>query len=132
MPKHDLAWHTQDMADEIGELEEAKGLIHRWSEVSDVVYAYTRARWSGHKDIKFSLGKRSFYLGLLYMFPKYTLRWKFFRVLGKRFDRSLKISEVRNPQKVEKLENIAHKYNLDPVKFKDEARKLMKRWIFLK
>jgi len=132
MPKYDLDWHRQDIADELKEFEEAEGLICRWSEISDVVYTYTRAQWSGHKDLTFPLKRNSFYVGLLYMFPKYTLRWKFFRVLGKKFDKDLKITEVRNPRKIEKLENIAKKYGLDPIRFKDEAGKLMKRWIFLK
>ncbi|MBI2631345.1 hypothetical protein HYW73_04030 [Candidatus Nomurabacteria bacterium] len=132
MPKHDLAWHTQDIADELEEFKESKGLIHKWSELSDVVYTYTRARWSGYETIKYPLGKISFFMGLLYMFPKYSLRWRFYRVLGKKIDNNIKITEVRNPKKIEKLEHIAKKYNLDPIKFKNEAKKLMKRWIFFK
>lgn len=132
MPKHDLDWHKQDIIDELEELKEAKGLVCKWSELSDVVYTYTRAVWSGHKDLDFPFKKASFYAGLIYMFPKYTLRWKFFRILGKKFDKDLKITEVRNPKKIEKLENIAKKYNLDPIKFKAEAESLMKRWVFLK
>ncbi len=132
MPKHDLDWHKQDIADELEEFKEARGLICKWSELSDVVYTYTRALWSGHKDLDFPFKKTNFYVGLIYMFPKYTLRWKFFSVLGKKFDKDLKITEVRNPKKIEKLENIAKKYNLDPVRFKAEAESLMKWWVFLK
>ena len=132
MPKYDLEWHINDINDEIEELKEAKGLVSKWSEISDIVYTYTRAKWSGHDDINFPLGKIKFYFGLLYMFPKYTLRWRFFRILGNKFNNNLKISEVRNPEKIEKLENIAKKYNLDPEFFKDEAKKLMKKWVFLK
>ncbi len=69
-------------------------------------------------------------MGLLYMFPKCTLRWKFYRALGKKFDRD--ITEVRNPRKTEKLKHIARKYNLDEDLFEAEAKKLMKKWIFLK
>lgn len=132
MPKCDLAWHTEDITDELEEFKEAKGLIHKWSELSDVAYTYTRAQWSGHKNVEFPFKKISLYIGFLYMLPKYTLRWRFFRVLGKKFDKNIKITEVRNPKKIEKLEHIAKKYNLDPIKFKDEAKKLMKRWVFLK
>lgn len=132
MPKYDLEWHKQDVCDELEELKEAKGLICKWSELSDVVYCSTRAEWSGHKNIEYPFGKLSLLVGSLYMFPKYMLRWKFFRVLGKRFDKDLKITEVRNPQKVEKLKNIAEKYSLNPEDFKCEAQKLMKRWVFLK
>jgi hypothetical protein len=132
MPKHDLSWHLKDIKDETQELKKAEGIIHKWSELSDVVYTYTRAQWSGHENINFPFSKIKFYFGLIYMFPKYTLRWKFFRVLGKRFDKKLKITEVRNPEKIKKLENIAIQYNLDPIKFTDEAKKMMRYWFFLK
>ena len=132
MPKYDLEWHKQDIVDEINEYNEAKGLICKWSELSDVVYTYTRAEWSGHVDIKFPFNKIYFFVGALYMFPKYSLRWKFFNKLGKKFDNNLKITEVRNPQKIEKLDNIAKKYNLDPQEFKFKAQRLMKYWLFLK
>ena len=66
------------------------------------------------------------------MFPKYTQRWRFFRTLGKKFDKNLNITEVRNPEKIEKLDNIAKKYGLDPLRFKAEAQELIKYWFFLK
>lgn len=66
------------------------------------------------------------------MFPKYTLRWRFFRKLGKQFDINLNISEVRNPKKISKLHVIAQKYNLDPVMFQKEAEKLLNKIFLLK
>src|SRR3989344_1436986 len=140
MPKNDFAWHQKDISDELEELEEARGLINRWSELSDVVYTYTpadRGRRTNkkktplHKTIKYPLSKISFFIGLFYMLPKYTLRWRFFRVLGKKIDKNVKITEVRNPKKIEKLKIIALKHNIDPEKLITEANKLMKRWIFL-
>lgn len=132
MPKKDSEWHKVDVMEELKEFEETSGLLNKWSELSDVVYTYTRAHWSGHKNIEYPLSKISFCLGILYMFPKYTLRWKFYRVLGKKIDKNIKITEVRNPKKKEKLKHIALKYNLDPEQFVIEADKLMKRWVFLK
>jgi hypothetical protein len=132
MPRYDLEWHKQDIADEHAEYDEAIDVICKWSELSDVVYTYTRAQWSGHTDIKFPFNNIQFIIGAIYMFPKYSLRWKFFNTLGKKFDKALKITEVRNPHKIEKLHNIAEKYNLDSVKFKQEAQNLMKWWLFLK
>jgi hypothetical protein len=132
MPKYDIDWHIQDIKDELEELKEAEGIISKWSEVSDVVYTYTRAKWSGHKELKFPLSKVSFYVGLIYMFPKYTLRWKFFNKLGKKFDKNLNITEVRNPKKIHKLEGIAIKYNLDKDIFKSRSEKLLKKWILLR
>ena len=132
MPKYDLEWHKQDIVDELQELEEARGIIGHWSELSDVVYTCTRAEWSGCQGVIFPFSKTQFFVGSLYMFPKYTLRWKFFKTLGKKFDKNLIMHEVRNPKKIHKLETIAKNYNLDPIKFTDEAKKLMKRRLFLK
>lgn len=132
MPKYDEAWHKQDMADELAEYEEAHGLIDTWSELSDVAYTYTRSKWSGHTTVDFPLSKIQLFVGVLYMFPKYTLRWRFFRELGHEFDKNLHISEVRNPKKLEKLRVIAEKYNLDPDGFTQKATLLMKNRIFFK
>lgn len=132
MPKYDLAWHERDINDELSELNEASGFVDVWSELSDIAYTYTRANWAGHKDIKLPISKANFYFGLLYMFPKYTLRWKFYVALGKKMDKNLKLREVRNPKKIEKLKRIAEKYNLDEKKLTSEAMYLMSRWFFLK
>ena len=132
MERHDLPWHEADIRDELNEFEEATGFIDRWSEASDVVYTYTRAGWDGYTEIKFPISKMNFYTGLLYMFPKYSLRAAFYRKLGRKLDKNVKIREVRNPKKIEKLKYIAEKYHLDPEKFTEEAEKLMKRWVFLK
>lgn len=132
MPKYSLDWHKNDIKDELEELKEAKGLIHKWSEISDVIYTYTRAEWSGYKELDFPLKKIHYYIGLIYMFPKYTLRWKFFNKLGKKFNKDLNITEVRNPRKIHKLEDIAKQYNLDSIIFIDEAKRMMKYWVFFK
>jgi len=99
MPKHDRDWHERDIEDEFIELTESKGLISKWSELSDIAYTYTRGQWSGHNGLKLPINKISYFVGLLYMFPKYTLRWKFYFKLGKIIDENLEIREVRNPQK---------------------------------
>lgn len=132
MPKNDLDWHRKDIEDELLEFKQAKKFFDKWSEISDVVYTYTRAKWSGHTDINFPLSRSYFYVGLLYMFPKYTLRWRFFRAVGKKIDSDLNIKEVRNPRKSEKLDVMAEKYNLDKIQFKTEVNILIKKWILLK
>ena len=131
MPKYDEEWHRRDMADELSEYEEVRGFINAWSELSDVAYTYTRARWSGHTAISFPFSRAMLYVGIVYMVPKYTLRWRFFRTLGHQFDDNLHISEVRNPKKIAKLKVIAEKYNLDPDEFTDRATRLMRHRIFL-
>jgi len=132
MPKYDLTWHEQDIQDEFEELNEARGIINIWSELSDIVYTHSRAQWSGHKNLKLPINNFQYFIGLLYMFPKYTLRWKFYIALGKKIDDKLELREVRNPKKIEKISRIAQKYNLDEKILIIEAKKLMKNWIFLK
>lgn len=132
MPQYDESWHRQDLADELAEYREARGLIDAWSELSDVAYTYTRARWSGHTTIDFPLSNMQLAVGLLYMLPKYTLRWRFFRRLGRTFDPNMRISEVRNPEKITKLKEIAEKYHLDPVVFETRSRQLLKRTFLLR
>jgi hypothetical protein len=132
MPIHDAAWHQQDLEDELAEYHEATGLIDTWSELSDVAYTCTRAHWSGHTNIPFPLSRIQYVLGILYMLPKYSLRWRFFRRLGHHFDDSLHISEVRNPRKVAKLHTLAEKYHLDPIAFQIEAEHMLKHTFLLK
>ncbi len=132
MPKYDEAWHMQDLADELTEYHEATGLIDIWSELSDVAYTYTRAQWSGHTMLVFPLSRLRFCIGIMYMLPKYTLRWRFFRKLGHHFDKNLHISEVRNPHKIQKLKVIAEKYNLNPSLFQSQAEKMLRYTFLLK
>lgn len=130
MPKYDRAWHEQDIADELKELEEAGGIIATWSELSDIVYTYTRACWSGHKTLQQPLSRSEFFLGALYMFPKYTLRWLFFRRIGSVMG-ATNITEVRNPKKTEKVGDIARRYGLDEEKFRKESERKLKYWPLL-
>lgn len=128
MPKNDRAWHEKDVADEIEELKEANAWLARWSEYSDVVYTITRAHWSGHQ-IAWPISMLERGWGLMYMYPKYTLRWMFFRQLGKKFKK--KFTMVRNPAKTEKLRKLAEMENIDPDAFVAEAKKMLRFWPLL-
>ncbi len=132
MEKHGLGWHQADIADELAEYERDEGSLERWSELSDIVYTYTRARWSGHTDMSFPLTRKHFLLGALYMFPKYTLRWLFFVFAGRILKSKRLIREVRNPQRISKLDEIAEKYGLEKEAFHCACRKLLKSWPLLK
>jgi hypothetical protein len=131
MPKYDAAWHRADMRDELAEYHAASGLICRWSEASDVVYTYTRGRWSGHKSIEFPLSRGAYYVGLVYMVPKYTLRWLFFRKVARSMGAPDMVTEVRNPRKVHKLKDIAERNGLEAQEFTRRAQALMKWWPLL-
>lgn len=127
MQKHDLHWHLQDLADEVKEYEEAKGCIDRWSELSDVVYTCTRGKWSGHR-MKFPYSIAKFAWGMVYMFPKYTMRSLFFRKAAKRVDPTSDVRAVRNPKKPHKLHAMAQEFGLDPDVFEQECDRMLKYW----
>lgn len=130
MPKYSQDWHQQDINDELAELIEARGIISTWSELSDVAYTYSRGKWSGHRlNLPISFGK--YYIGLIYMYPKYTLRYYFFKKAGKKIDKSIKIKEVRNPKKTHKLHTIAQQYGLDKIQFQKTCEKQLKYWLLL-
>ena len=131
LPRRDEAWHRADVQEEMSELEDARTWLEVWSETSDVVFAVARGRWAGHA-LEFPLGRRRYVAGLLYMFPKYTLRWLFYRVAGRRIDRSVRVAEVRNPRKLEKVREIAVRYGLDADAFESDCRKLLIFWPLLR
>ena len=130
MTKYDKAWHEQDLADELGEYNEETNLFKKWSELSDVVYTCTRGRWSGY-DIKFPFSYGKFSLGLIYMIPKYSGRWLFFRSAGRKAKSATALHEVRNPRKIHKLNHIAKKYDIEPKLFQEICEKQLKYWPLL-
>jgi hypothetical protein len=125
MDTFDKAWHEGDIADEFQEFLDATGIVHRWSELSDVVYTYTRGKYDGGFDLTFPLGKWAYALGLLYMFPKIMCRWWLFRAVGKEFHTDIRC--VRNPKKVHKLRAIAALYSIDQDRFVAAVQQKMKR-----
>lgn len=129
MKKESLEWHKNDISDELKELREESGILSRWSEYSDVAYTYTRARWTGYKIVR-PISFAHFVIGLIYMFPKYTLRWLFFRRAGKKL--GVKIHEVRNPKKTQKLEDMAIRYGVDSREFTQVCNQQLKYWPLLK
>ena len=131
MPKFNYQWHVEDIADEMLELKHAKGFWARWSEKSDVAYAYTRALWSGFGDFKWPLSFWDFFVGAIYMIPKYTLRFLFFLYVGKSINKSIRFRCVRNPRKPEKLRNAAIENGIDPDKFVKACEKKSNLWLFL-
>ncbi len=130
MTKHDKLWHQNDMTDELDEYYQETKIIKKWSELSDVVYTYTRAKWSGH-NLLFPFSNWQFYLGLIYMLPKYTGRWLFFRRAGQKAGCLKAVHEVRNPHKTYKLQTIARQYQIDVDKFQQICQKQLKYWPLL-
>lgn len=130
MEKFDRKWHEVDLAEELAEYYEETRLLKKWSELSDVVYTYTRGRWGGY-TIAFPFSQWRFALGVIYMIPKYSGRWLFFRSAGKKAGALREIHEVRNPKKTHKLHTIAERYRLEPKDFQAICEKQLRYWILL-
>jgi len=130
MPKYDKTWHLNDLDDEMAEYKEEQKLLKKWSELSDVVYTCTRGKWSGH-NIEFPFSKTKYFIGSVYMFPKYSGRYLFFRRAGEKAGAKNKLHEVRNPKKIHKLHFIAEKHNIDKKRFQLICEKQLKYWILL-
>ncbi len=132
MPGFDQAWHQADMADELAEYHEERNLLKKWSELSDVVYTCTRSRWSGHA-IPFPLPSWLFPAGVLYMLPKYTGRFLFYRRAGKLAGANKIIRCVRNPKKLHKLDDIIAEQNIvvDRERLKQICQKQLRYWVLL-
>lgn len=132
MPKYDLQWHENDMADELAEYYEESRWWKRWSEMSDVAYTYTLGHWSGH-NIDFPLARRHYYLGLVYMFPKYTGRFLFYRRAARKVGARTELRCVRNPKKLHKLEAVVaeNKVEVDLGELKRQCEKQLRYWPLL-
>lgn len=130
MVRYDHAWHKQDLSDELAEYHEETKLLMKWSELSDVVYTCSRGKWSGY-DMDFPLKKWQYPVGVIYMIPKYTLRYWFFRQAGKKAGTQEIIREVRNPKKTHKLHIIAERNNVDAKKFQMICERQLRYWPLL-
>lgn len=130
LPRHDKAWFVAEMTGELAEYRDAKGLIYKWSELSDVVYLVTRAVFEGRGGITADVSRLRYAVGLLYMYPKYTSRFLFFYRAGKKLGVTT-VREVRNPQKTHKLHDIAGWHDLDPVAFQKVCEKQLRYWPLL-
>ena len=124
MPGFDRAWHESDMADELAEFHEERNPIKKWSELSDVVYTYTRSKWSGH-PLDFPLKAWLFPIGVAYMLPKYTGRFLFYRHAGKKAGADKVIRCVRNPKKLNKLNDVLEEQKI--IVDRDKLRAICER-----
>jgi hypothetical protein len=129
-PKYDLAWHKQDMADELAEYHEETKPFKKWSELSDVVFTTARSRWSGHA-MEFPLANWQYPLGVVYGLPKYSLRFLFFRRAGKKAGAKQDVKSVRNPRKTHKLHAIAEQNGIDKKQFQAICEQQLRFWILL-
>lgn len=130
VPRHkqDVAWHQEDQSSELKEFQEATSWLSRWSESSDVVFTNLRSHWD-EVFLEFPLSRWRFATGYAYGLFKYTLRFLFYRRLGKKFGKDVRA--IRNPARIEKLRTLAEMHGIDPDTFVAEAKRMRYFWPLL-
>ena len=127
--KRSASWHSMAIRDELEEYYAATSLLNKWSKAADVHFAHGQAKWGGYK-LRYPLSPDAYLLGKLYMYPKYTLRFWFFRRAGKKLGNP-DVREVRNPRMVLKVREIAEQYGFDTKAFERVCKKQLKYWPLL-
>ena len=125
------SWHQDRLQEELQELRDAKTPLERLSETSDVFFTISRATYDGFPIQElppfFTFGNIPVYA---YMFGKFTSRWAFYRaaayLCGSPHYHTVR--EVVNPSKDSKLDQVATRHNIDPLKFKRIACRLRRFW----
>jgi len=127
------SWYRDRLREELRERRSAKTSWQKLSETSDVFFSISRARYDGFPVRKLPpfVASRDTLL-YTYMLAKYTLRWNFYRtaavLCGTPYDR---VREVVNPGKDYKLDEVASRYQIDPVEFRRVGRRLRRVWPLL-
>ncbi|KAG0636936.1 hypothetical protein HOY80DRAFT_975228 [Tuber brumale] len=127
------SWYRDRLREELRERRTAKTPWLKLSETSDVLFSISRARYDGFpvRALPPFVASRHALL-YMYMLAKYTLRWKFYRraaiLCNAPYD---KVREVINPNKDHKLDQVASRYQIDPVEFRRVGRQLRRVWPLL-
>jgi len=145
LKQHHQKWHRSDVIAELDEFRAVKSLparsLSRFSELADVVFTSTRALHAGYHvpDVTGLFSDRVLLSLSLYMICKYSSRFILFRTAAAhvKYDQERRmvrawmavahVREVRNPDKVEKVREIAMQYGLNPGSFEAKIR-LWRRW----
>jgi hypothetical protein len=127
-------WYRDRLREELRERYAARTAWETLSETSDVYFTILRAQHDGC-PVR-NLPRFQFWRDTpvySYMFVKYTSRWCFYRLAtticcGRKH---CSVSEVINPLKDHKLEEVAIRNNMDPVAFKKIGCRLRRVWPLL-
>ncbi|OJD21181.1 hypothetical protein ACJ73_07483 [Blastomyces percursus] len=132
-PQSTPSWYQDRLREELQERRLAKVPWQKLSEMSDVLFAITRARYDVilaiAPKLPFIFAPRYVFV-YTYMLAKYTSRWMFYRTAAiicnaPRWDL---VCEVVNPSKDHKLEEVASRHRMDPAKFRRVCRQLWRLW----
>ncbi|CAZ84861.1 unnamed protein product [Tuber melanosporum] len=127
------SWYRDRLREELQERRTAKTSLRKFSETSDVIFSISRARYDGFpvRTLPPFVASRDALL-YTYMLAKYTLRWKFYRTAAILCNAPCdKVREVINPRKDHKLDEVASRYQIDPVEFRRVGRQLRRVWPLL-
>jgi hypothetical protein len=128
------AWHRARLREELLERRRAVTPLARLSESSDVFFTLHRARHDGfpiRRVPAFRLSQQGPVYA--YMLAKYTLRWGFYRLVamlcrGSRGQGRGLVSEVVNPAKDSKLDEVARRHGFQAERFRRVGRRV--RWVW--
>ncbi|EPE30779.1 hypothetical protein GLAREA_03746 [Glarea lozoyensis ATCC 20868] len=149
-PQHPT-WYRPRLIEELQEVRDAKTLIMKTSERSDVLFCLLRGRLDGVTGVDFcgvrgegtgvevvdgGKGGDEVRFGVLvwgYMVGKFTLRCAFYAVVGLWFGRRGEkgVREVVNPGRERKLVEVAERHGIDPKKFVRVSKRLLRVWPLL-
>ncbi|KAL2037606.1 hypothetical protein N7G274_009719 [Stereocaulon virgatum] len=128
------SWYRDRLREELRERRLAKTPWQKLSETSDVFFSSIRAQYDGFPVRKLPPFVASRHvLVYAYMLAKFTLRWKFYRTAAvicnaPHYDL---VREVVNPNKDQKIEEVASRHQIDAVEFKKVGRQLRQVWPLL-
>lgn len=125
------SWYRDRLREELSERRTATTRLAKLSETSDVFFAIIRAQHDGFAVRKLPPFSTSCHaLVYMYMVPKYTLRWQFYRLAARLCNtpNHKRVCEVVNPGKDHKLEEVAFRHRIDPPAFVRVGRQLRRFW----
>lgn len=132
-PHSSPSWYRDRYLEELQERREAKTLVDKLCETSDVFFVIIRSRYDGfpvRHQPPFALSHVLIYA---YMMAKLTSRWAFYRTAAIicKAARADLVREVVNPRKEYKLDQVATRHRIDPNKFREVCRLLRMVWPLL-
>ncbi|KAK7928624.1 hypothetical protein PG985_005622 [Apiospora marii] len=134
--RHSPSWYRDRLREELYERRAAHTSWRKLSETADVLFCISRAHYDGFPVRNAPLPSVATCYGRFlytYMLAKYTSRWMFYRAVAISCGATQHdcVREVVNPSKDKKLNEVALRHQLDPIKFKRVARQLRRVWPLL-
>ncbi|RSM02831.1 hypothetical protein CEP52_007731 [Fusarium oligoseptatum] len=133
LQKQEPSWYRDRLREELYERRQAKTLCQKLSETADVFYIISRSHHDGYPLRHLPGFACSHLLVYAYLLPKYTLRWKFYRLAAYQCGSPNAgfVREVVNPAKDHKLHEVASRHGIDPETFTRVCRRLRYFWPLL-